>query len=1578
MKTKKLLSNEHGRQLAQLQIFSSFICVLLVLSLLLAGIGVPFSHNAFASGNQVQLWKSGNISYTGGSWNAHIFNANDGEGTCIAYCVEPSKSSPADGTYSKTATNCPSGRNDELRADLWFGYKGPGFDPRMWPSANWDGNPMRDEDYYLSTHILLADTFISNGYAATYGASASFRNWLAWNILGFNINTGEVSNPNAIGRQAKARLGEVPANFETYQTSSGNSQTIATFSAYKPYGTLKLQKQSANLSLTKVNPCYSFKGISYGVYSDISCSEASDTGYRLVLDETGFAHIDEIRAGTYYVREIESSLAGTGFAYDATTYPCTVRSGEASWVHDTSNGEEAVSDAPISRRVDVLLKKHDILTQSNAPSSDADLSSAFFEIRYYANLDGNASGDARYIWIFKTDSEGKIDLSNGFEDAFVSGDPLFLDVARKHVVFPLGTYSIREMLPPASYEPQPTSAPIVFTIVATGTGEHDAESPDFPLEGFLIDEPPVRHDISFVKRDLDTRAPMAGIPFLISRIARNGTTIEQHVAVTDENGFFSSSADKAPHSHMTNGNDKALVIQDNGHFVVREDQLDPSCGIWFGVANDGAWTTPNDDFGAFPDSMTTKYIFEELPVKANEGRALVEFKAYVHGSKHSVIDLGTVDNATPTLATIACDAVDGDKIVSRASDARIIDTLSYTGLEAGRSYPLRTTLVSAATGMPVVDSNNAPVSMELELMPESSSGSIDIEIPFDALCVDDGDQVVVCEELFEQGRLLVRHWDLLDSAQTVTIVSPTLQTRACDEQDGDSIITRDVEVTILDSVSYAGVVPGKEYLLTGTIIDRTSGKPLEVNGAAVTSTCSFIADASSGTETLSFSFDASDVASGTDLVIFEELSWNGEVLAAHDDPDDTLQTVTVLSPYLETHALDPEDGDCIIAGDIESQLADNVHYKGLAPGREYLLEGRLINKETGCPLLDTFDCPVQVSHAFTPTEREGFTTVVFNFDASYIQKTQCAVVFEELYRDGKRLSEHIDLNCADQSIVIEPPIIQTFASVDGSSKKVMADVDVKIVDAVSYQNLRPDKSYTLKAALMNRRTGLALLDPNGTPITSSLDFTAEQTSGEVQLELAFDASGLQEGDELVVFEQLYRDGVLIAAHEDLDSDRQTVTVSQPTLSTYASSIDDGKAVVRDCNATIIDKVIYTGLAPDHEYEIVGTVMDVKTGEALHDANDSEVSARERFIPTSADDELSLSFAFDASRLDDGHELVVFERLYRNGRLVAAHEDLSDESQAVSIVPVSIMTFACDPADGDKVVASHAQTKVIDAVSYRGLEPGAEYTLVGHLVSVETGEPLLTAQGNPARTSMTLIPQSDSGTIESVFTFDSTNIAQEQDVVIVQELFHGDTLIAQHTDLNNAAQTVTIAPASIDTYATDTFDGDKEIEQEARRSIIDTVSYTGLIPGQEYELHGRIMVNDGTLDGTPLLDPFGSPVETRASFVPSTTHGSIDLTFDIDTSAFMHDTKLVVFETLLSEQAVIAQHEDLQDENQTVWVKTGTPPPPTEPPTTTIGLGGQVFTGDAAATLLFTCSVIGAASLGILGLLRRKAFGSRHR
>lgn len=113
------------------------------------------------------------------------------------------------------------------------------------------------------------------------------------------------------------------------------------------------------------------------------------------------------------------------------------------------------------------------------------------------------------------------------------------------------------------------------------------------------------------------------------------------------------------------------------------------------------------------------------------------------------------------------------------------------------------------------------------------------------------------------------------------------------------------EITIKDTVEYKHLVPNTEYVIKGTLMDKSTGKPFKVKGKEITSIVKFVPDKANGKVEVTFTFDGSAIKNDTDLVVFETLYRNGVELTAHADIDDKGQTVTI-KPYIPYN---PKTGD---------------------------------------------------------------------------------------------------------------------------------------------------------------------------------------------------------------------------------------------------------------------------------------------------------------------------------------------------------------------------------------------------------------------------------------------------------------------------------------------------------------------------------------------------------------------------------------------------------------------------------------------------------------------------------------------
>lgn len=296
-----------------------------------------------------------------------------------------------------------------------------------------------------------------------------------------------------------------------------------------------------------------------------------------------------------------------------------------------------------------------------------------------------------------------------------------------------------------------------------------------------------------------------------------------------------------------------------------------------------------------------------------------------------------------------------------------------------------------------------------------------------------------------------------------------------------------------------------------------------------------------------------------------------------------------------------------------------------------------------------------------------------------------------------------------------PIEIGTKATVEGEKEVDPLD-KVTLTDTVSYTGLVPGKEYKVTGVLMDKETGEKLL-VDGKGITAETVFVPETKNGSVDVTFIFDATGLH-GKEIVVFEDLYRENVLLATHADINDEGQTVKIKNPEIGTKATA--DGKKEITADKITITDVVSYKDLTPGKEYKLTGVLMNKATNDKLL-IDGKEITAEATFTPKAPTGEVEMTFTFDARELTAETEVVAFETLYRDGIEIAVHADIEDEGQTVKILPLhgSIMTTKVNADDPtDKI--SGATFGVYSDADGDGIFNAKTDKLVGTLQEGDTG------------------------------------------------------------------------------------------------------------------------------------------------------------------------------------------------------------------------------------------------------------------
>ena len=909
----------------------------------------------------------------------------DGE---VAYCADPASSTPAPGTYSKSAVS-----DADLIATMWFSYGAPGFDASMFPEKWYDGTGWSDDKYLAASHVLLSFAYQGSRDEAAYGTNAQFEKWAKDELLGDTW------------KSIKASKDKVSTGFEAFCIHTGPSTQVLMSFIWRTGG-LKVAKEDSQAGAEP--------------QGDAALDGAK---YDIVNASGRYALVD----GRYYasgevVKTIAGKWDGDAGAYLAKTSSNALPCGTYTVVESQAPDGYLVSDWSAKAEI----KSDDqVVDLTGNPCGDdvirggVQVTKSDVELRASEALGGSshdALGTGSTLsgieFTIANASERKVLVGEGwFEpgDAIETITTAWNDEAGAYTAqtasdeLPYGTYTIQETKTNGSYL-LTDGEPKTFQIRENGEIVK-AASNGGELEFF---DRVVRNDLEVAKMAEDTNASLQ-VAFKVT----NEATGEAHVIATDRNGNVSTASSWNKHSDNTNGNDGLLEAES-----VKAADMDPKAGVWFSLGEDGSNAEVDDGLAALPYG---KYMLEELRSDSNEGYDLVT-KTFVverDSTAAKAVWMSLDDKEGPKIQTEETDKADGDHVAQASAETILVDTVYYENLKTdGTEYTVTGTLMVKSTGEALADADGNPVTATKAFKPKQSSGEVELEFAFDGSLLA-GEDVVAFESLTAGGVEVATHADIDDEGQTVHFLD--IHTTAADKSDGDKLVTG-TEIIVVDEVAYEGLIPGTEYELQAILMDAQTGEPVMVeNGLAekpVTGSATFTPEEADGAQAVEIAFDGTGLG-GKSLVVFEKLFASDVQLAAHEDLTDEGQTVTVAE--IGTTLVDEADGDHLI-GNGSVEVVDAVEYKGLVPGETYTAYGTLMVKSTGEALADSEGNPVTAAAEFTPEAPEGTVEVAFEFDASRLEDGAALVAFEQVLGvNGNVVAEHRDIDDEGQTVVVEIP-----------------------------------------------------------------------------------------------------------------------------------------------------------------------------------------------------------------------------------------------------------------------------------------------------------------------------------------------------------------------------------------------------------------------------------------------------------------------------------------------------------------------------------------------------------------------------
>ena len=1022
----------------------------------LVTVGTVFSGGmtVHAADGTVSFHAGANIPYGDYFTSRMTFDGNN-----TAYCVEPLKKTPASGSYSYDLL----AKDSPLRKALYYLNGGYGYEKTVKDKyfSGWS-----DDNSYVIGHLVVA--YIYAGYSsdtgAFHGAPQSF-----------------IDKAKEVAQAIKS-LPAPPENFRAFIIPGSGSQTVVGSWYQVPYGYLEIRKSSANASVSERNSNYSLQGAENGIYKGDELVQTLTTdknGYAKSGElEEGNYTIKETKASKGFI--LDTKAHNVTVKSEATT-PVNVTEIPQSNPMDLllqkldkesqeaqPQGSASLADAQFTVKFYTEQSDQDPSANGAKPArtwifkTDAEGKSHF-------SKDYLVSGDAFY-----TQTDGKtICLPLGTVTVqetkapvgYFSNDTVFVQKITadgvKETVQCYNTSSVEEQIYRGDLElvkvsdgEQTRLSDVPFTITSVTTGESHtivtdkngyastaskwnkhtqntnrgetsedgvwfgSSTPDDSKGALIYDQYVIE------EQRCESNKGMNLLKFEVT-VYKDSVTIDLGTLTDDLIEIGTTALDKETGTHMSKPEKEVTLVDTVEYSGLKKGQsyklvgtlMDAETGE--AIQIDGKPVTSEKTFTAKKSSGTVEVSFT-FDASSLSGKTTVVFEELYQEDKQLAVhaDLSDEDQqiSFPEIGTQAIDSETGEHMANADEKVKLIDTIQYKGLVPNLKYTATGTLMDAKTGEPVLI-NDKQVTAKTTFTPETSSGTVDVVFEFDGSSLA-GKTTVVFESVTQDKKEIAVHADLEDEGQQIFF--PEIATQANCPDTNTQMAVPKKELTITDTVSYH-LIPNKEYKLTGTLMDKESGEPLQIDGKEVTSELTFTPEDAEGTVELSFTLDATALA-GKTIVAFESVSYQDKEVAFHTQIDDDPQTIYF--PEIKTTAKDGKDGDQEVLAEKETSIIDTVSYKDLVTGLTYRVVGTLIDKETGKEVLIDGK-PVTSEATFKPENSEGTVEVTFTFDATSLSGHD-VVVFEKLYvstgdKDNKKeveLTNHEDLNDDGQTVKI--------------------------------------------------------------------------------------------------------------------------------------------------------------------------------------------------------------------------------------------------------------------------------------------------------------------------------------------------------------------------------------------------------------------------------------------------------------------------------------------------------------------------------------------------------------------------------
>ena len=373
------------------------------------------------------------------------------------------------------------------------------------------------------------------------------------------------------------------------------------------------------------------------------------------------------------------------------------------------------------------------------------------------------------------------------------------------------------------------------------------------------------------------------------------------------------------------------------------------------------------------------------------------------------------------ISTKAKDGASNTKQITHSKSATVIDTIAYKGATVGATYSIKGKIVDKSTGDYAKDGDGNIITVSDKFTADKENGTKDVTFTFNSEGMAGG-EYVVCESIsqkklifgIEMDSLVTSHEDLNDEDQTVTLED--ISTNIYDAKNNTNYTYAVGPIEVHDTVSYEGLLPGKSYTLTGSLVEKKTSKVFtDATGKKAEATKTFTPTEASGEIDMVYNIDVSNLKS-TALVAYETLSSSGKEIVSEKDLNNEQQTLHF--PIISTSATDKKTNTKEIEAEKDMTIVDTITYQGIQYGMDHFIKSYLMDKDTGKILKDSNGNDIVKTTEWNPEATDGTIDVEISFDGSHLSG-KTVVVYEEIYLgDNALVACHKDINDSAQTLKI--------------------------------------------------------------------------------------------------------------------------------------------------------------------------------------------------------------------------------------------------------------------------------------------------------------------------------------------------------------------------------------------------------------------------------------------------------------------------------------------------------------------------------------------------------------------------------